>query len=471
MSNYIIIVFDVTESIKAEEALIDSEERFREIYENTNDIIFTMDLQGNFTSINPIAEKILGKKLEELKELNISNVLTPKSTETGFENIRKKITGEATNTLYEVDYVNNDGSLTSLEINSKIRYKDGKPFEIFGIARNISERKEDKKALKKSEEKYKIIFENAPLGIMTADVKGNIIEINPTLLQMLGSSSVEETKKINVMEFKPLVDAGSVKAFKQCIETGNPIITETIYTSIWGKTLNARLYTKPLKNTKGEVTSFQVIIEDVTEEKQSENQLKSALVEKEILLREVHHRVKNNMQIIISLINMQMQDIEDHVMIKKYKDLQQRVMAMSIIHEDLYMSEDLSKINFRKYLKKLSNNLLHSYSQESGIEMKFNLADIFLSIDTAIPLGLIVNELLSNSLKHAFPDEWVKKNKNKKYLLKVSDNGIGMPEDYKSQKENSLGLMLVDILVKQLKGSLSTNKKSGLKYEIEIVKE
>lgn len=286
------------------------------------------------------------------------------------------------------------------------------------------------------------------------------------------------------MEFGPLVDAGFVNAFRQCIKTGKAIVSEGEYTSKWDKNFFARVYTKPLKDSSDTVNGFQVIVEDITEGKLAENKIMAALSEKEVLLRELHHRVKNNMQIIVSLINIQMQDSDDPVILRKFKELQQRVRTMSIIHEDLYISEDLSKINFGNYLQKLANNLLQIYHNNFDINLKFDIADVHLSIDTAIPCGLIVNELLSNSFKHAFPDNWISKNGNKnpqilvefkcvdkKCSLSVSDNGIGMPGLEEAQEKNTLGLVLVEVLVNQLKGTLKMNSEKGTRYEIEIERE
>ncbi|HNW98483.1 MAG TPA: PAS domain S-box protein [Bacteroidales bacterium] len=475
-------MLNISELVKTIDALNKSEERFREIYENTNDLIYTMDFQGTFTSANPSAKKLLGyEDDDEVQTLNMTEYLSPESSKIAFEDIHKKLIGEELNTVYEVDFLNTEGSYIPLEVNTMIRYKDGKPSDIFGIARDLTERKNALKALMKSEEKYRLIFENAPLGIMTADTDGNIIEINSTLLKLLGSRSIEETKSINVLTFQPLVDSGSAKAFKYCMETGDPVITDVTYTSKWGKTIEAKIYTKPIKDKNENITGFQVIAEDISEEKQAARQILDTLAEKEILLREIHHRVKNNMQIIISLINMQMQEINDEATIKKIGDLQQRVRTMSIIHEDLYTSEDLSKINFGNYLKKLSDSLHHTYSNELDVNLKLKLYDIFLGIDTAIPLGLIANELLNNSFKHAFPENLSSNKKNKireiyielkssnnKNILIIGDNGIGIPNDNIAEYENTLGLMLVDILINQLKGKLKITKRNGTRFEISL---
>ena len=156
-AKYLGAIIDITQLQKALKDLNTSENRFKDIYENINDIIYTMDFNGNFTSVNPMAEKILGHKFDEITKINMSSYISPETAKVAFDNIAKKLRGEATNTLYEVDFVNKDGSCTSLEINSMISYRDEKPFEIFGIARNITERKKTEDELNKTREKYRIL--------------------------------------------------------------------------------------------------------------------------------------------------------------------------------------------------------------------------------------------------------------------------------------------------------------------------
>jgi PAS domain S-box-containing protein len=471
------IARNITERRKTEEELNKTREKYKELSESTNDLIYTVNLEQKFSSMHPKCEKMIGYKVEEILGKKVTDFITPESLKASDENLRKKLKGEAANTIYEVDFKKKNGSVISLEVNSMFRYKDGKPYEILGVARDITERRRVNEALKKSEEKYKTIFENAPLGIMTANNNGDILEINSTLLQLLGSESLEETKKINMLNYQPLIDAGFVDAFNRCISTGNSTVTETVYNSKWGKSFDARTYTKPIKDSTGSVMGFQVIVEDITEEKLAEKHLKTAITEKEALLRELHHRVKNNMQIIISLINMQMHESNDDEMIGKLRDIQQRVWSMAIIHEDLYMAKNLSKINFGNYLKKLANNVANAYSENSSINLKFNVSDVFLDLDNAIPCGLIVNELLSNSFKHAFPENLKGKDNEvfielkavgNKFLLTLGDNGIGMKEHDKNTERNTLGLVLVEILVNQLKGSIKLYNKKGTRYEIEL---
>lgn len=476
------IARDVTLRKQAEEELNKTREKYMELFNSSNDIVYTMDFDGNFTSVNKTAEILLGLRFSDLADVNMRSYLTPESARRALADVVKKLRGQNENTVYEVDFIKKDGGIVTFEINSQVRYKNGEPFEVFGIARDVTERKKAIEALRNSEEKYRMIFENAPLGIMTADIRGNILEINPVLLQMLGSKSVQETKNINVLSFPPMVLAGLVEKFVKCIETGEPVISEHTYTSRWGKTLETRIYTKPIINPKGKIIGFQTIVEDITEQKENERQIRDALSEKEVLIREIHHRVKNNMQIIISLINMQMQDSTDVLMIKKFRELQQRVRSMSIIHEDLYMSDDLSRINFTSYLERLTNHLLQAYPNRSNLKLNIKVTDVLLGIDTAIPCGLIINELLSNAFKYAYPEDKYPAGKsceiniefasrNNHYQLIVSDNGIGLPPNVEDIKSKSLGLVLVEILVSQLKGTMKINNKKGVRFEIEIEKE
>jgi two-component sensor histidine kinase len=204
-------------------------------------------------------------------------------------------------------------------------------------------------------------------------------------------------------------------------------------------------------------------------------QLKDSLKEKEILLREIHHRVKNNMQVISGLLTLQEEFSKDEKFIEMIKESQNRIDSMALIHEKLYRSENLSKIDFKEYVEDLVKGLFDSYGiTESKIGLKVYGENIYMGIDVAIPCGLIINELVSNSLKHAFPEG--KKGQIEIILnsigedmieLLVRDNGVGIPEGIDFRKTDSLGLHIVNILVEhQLHGEITMNKDKGTEFMI-----
>jgi len=206
-------------------------------------------------------------------------------------------------------------------------------------------------------------------------------------------------------------------------------------------------------------------------------QLQQAIDEKVILLKEIHHRVKNNLQIISSLFILQSGGTKDEQVLKVLKESQSRIESMALIHEKLYQSESLAKINFNEYLQDLTTDIFHSYDISHGqIELHVDIGEIELDIDTAIPCGLIINELISNVIKYAFPDKPGVLNINfhlnteKEYELLVQDNGVGIPEDLQIETANSLGLRLVRILVNQLKGKLQVKRDQGTQFIIQIPK-
>lgn len=200
--------------------------------------------------------------------------------------------------------------------------------------------------------------------------------------------------------------------------------------------------------------------------------LLSSLEEKEILLKEIHHRVKNNLQIIYSLLGLQTKYVKDDIYLEMLRESQQRIKSMAIIHEKLYQSNDLSKIDFYDYINDLTGYLYETYRHNNNLKIEINVEKIFLDIDTAIPCGLIINELFSNTLKHAFPDnrEGLIKvifiTENDYYLLCISDNGIGFSSDFNIRKSDSLGLKLVNSLVKQIRGNLEVISNNGLEFKI-----
>jgi two-component sensor histidine kinase len=207
--------------------------------------------------------------------------------------------------------------------------------------------------------------------------------------------------------------------------------------------------------------------------KHAEDQIIASLKEKEVLLKEIHHRVKNNMQIISSLLKIQETKLKDQSIIKAFQESQNRIRSMAMIHEKLYKSEDLARIDIGKYIKSLATDLFWTYNiSPDTITLKIRVKNVFLDINLAIPCGLIINELVSNSLKYAFPDgrkgEIVIdfKYKNKKYYLTVSDNGVGFPKKVDFENMESLGLQLVNLLSKRIGGDIKLNFIGGTSVQV-----
>jgi len=212
---------------------------------------------------------------------------------------------------------------------------------------------------------------------------------------------------------------------------------------------------------------------DITERKNANDKLKDALKEKEMLLKEVYHRVKNNLQVVSSLINLQARNVNNQVAADQLKQSADRIKAMALLHEKLYQSKELSKIDFNVYIRSLVDYLLFGYGAPPGkIHINFHIENVFLDVDTAISCGLIVNELISNAIKHAFPGERegvigisFSKEQNE-FVLMISDNGIGLPAELDFKKCPSLGLQLVNTLTNQLMGNLSLDQAEGAAFSL-----
>jgi two-component sensor histidine kinase len=213
-----------------------------------------------------------------------------------------------------------------------------------------------------------------------------------------------------------------------------------------------------------------------TERIKAEKIIKENLIEKETLLQEIHHRVKNNMTVISSLLKLQMTNVADKKAKEALQDSQNRVQTMSMIHETLYQSDNLSAIDLKSYLTELGRNIFQNYLISSETQFKVEAENILISVKQASPIGLIVNELIANCLKYAFPDDRIGeillelKSKNGKGVeLAVSDNGVGIPESFDLKSTDSLGLKLVKILVEnQLDGSIDMENKNGTKFTIKF---
>lgn len=213
----------------------------------------------------------------------------------------------------------------------------------------------------------------------------------------------------------------------------------------------------------------------------AEEKVRASLKEKEVLLHEVYHRVKNNMQIISSLLSLQARYIKDKHTAELFFDCRNRIISMALVHEMLYQADNLAKINSKHYIKNLLDAIMNSYREYAGyININISLDEVSLHPDSAIPLGLIINELVINSIKHAFLPDRINKERRKEIkiefrsigqamtALNVKDNGVGLPESIDIDKSESIGLKLVNLLVKQMGGKIQILKKDGTEFRIEF---
>ena len=344
--------------------------------------------------------------------------------------------------------------------------------EILG---NVLGRKRVEQALRVSEERYARAISAGKVGVWEWNIQTNEVYIDSNLKAMLGYQDDEVANQfINWLQFVHSEDVGLVKAqINAYLEELIPkyeVEHRMLHKN--GDVLGFLTRATVIRDETGIPTFMAGSSTDITARKKVENKLKASLKEKEVLLKEIHHRVKNNLQVISSLLRLQSGYIKDKRALEIFRDSQIRVRAMALIHENLYQTNDLAKIEFSEYIRKLMHNLVRFY-QHSNININNNIEKIFLKIDTAIPCALIINELVSNSIKHAFKNnemgeiyvEFLTLQKGK-YSLSVSDNGVGVPANIDALKKQSLGLQLVWNLVEQLEGTIVYNSKFGTSFRI-----
>jgi len=258
-------------------------------------------------------------------------------------------------------------------------------------------------------------------------------------------------------------DVGQDTEDIEALRSNKPVITEVRTFTKGGHLRWVRVYAHPLWDVeRDQLTGIYGAVQDITQRKNAEEAILNSLKEKELLLKEVHHRVKNNMQVIVSILNLQSTYTQDAATLDLLQASQNRVRAMAMVHEKLYQSENLAQIDFRDYAHHLISTLFHSYSPHtSDVDLKIEIGDIVLGIDAAIPCGLIINELVSNALKHAFPDNRpgtilvaVNESASQRIELIVEDDGVGFAAGIDFRKTDSLGMQLVLSLVKQLAGEI-----------------
>ncbi len=323
--------------------------------------------------------------------------------------------------------------------------------------------------------KLSIVASETGNAVLIFDKNFNLEYVNESFQKMTGYTKGEiiglKGNKLQQISFNESIN----EIIQDCLEEKKSVMYESRTTRKDGTVLWTSSTVTPVYSNAGELQNIVVIDADITLRKNMEQQIRESLEEKNILLKEIHHRVKNNLQIIVSLFNLQSAFIHDKESNKVIREGQDRIRSMALIHDRFYQSDGTSRIDFDDYIKRLCDTIFQSQrADKNKISLVIDADKISLDIDTAVPCGLIINELVSNAIKHAFPDRngvikvTFKMNESDKHVLIISDNGIGLPDNIDFSNSESLGIQLVNVLTDQIDGKLYIDHNNGFELRIEF---
>jgi PAS domain S-box-containing protein len=463
---------DITERKVWEERLAESEERFRSLFENATVGLYRTTPDGRILMANPALLRMLG--FMSFEELSVRDL-----QQEGFEpryrrqHFVKKIEEEGEIRGLEAAWKRLDGSTIFVRESARgIRDQEGRILYYEGTVEDITEKKRAEQVREESERRFRTIFETAQEIIFLKNKELRYTLVNPAMERLFGLPA----NRIVGMSDEDLFDGETADyntRLDRRVLAGESVTDEAVKT-VNGKPQSFHVTKVPVRNETGTIVGLCGIARDTTERKRMEEALHQSIREKELLLKETHHRVKNNMQIISSILNLQAKSIKDPVALEGLKMCQSRIRSMSLIHEKLYRSRDISRIDFGEYVRSLAAALLHSCQIDPDrVKLRFETDEVLLDMNTAIPCGLIVNELVLNALKHAFPHRKagevhivLTREENGDCGLAISDTGVGFPKGLDFRKTDSLGLQLVNLLVEQIDGTIRMRRAGGTKFEI-----
>ena len=464
---------EIEERKRVEAQLAQAQLYASRIIESSLDMIVATDNEHLINEFNSAAERTFGYSKAELVGKHIELLFSDPAER---ENVLDVIARDG---FFANEIVNRrkDGSLfISFLSASEIKDEDGRVIGAMGVSRDITSIKKAEEELRLSEERHRALYDQAYIGIARIAKIGRFIMVNQRLCNMLGYSPEELYRKT----FYQLLEESEVA---DCLLDWDNLLSgrlenfsrEQTYLHKDGHMIKANVTVTLVRDASNNPNYFVGVFEDITQRKEYEQRLKESLKEKEVLLKEVHHRVKNNMQVISSILNLQSGYITDPATLTMLRESQDRIKSMSFIHESLYQSKNLAAVNFSQYLRNITRNLFHSYLRpQGGLDIVYDLEDVELGLDNAIPCGLIINELVSNAFKYAFQGRdrgqisVGLQRVDESLRLTIADDGVGLPPGFDIETTETLGLQLVTTLVSQLRGDLTIDGSNGCRFVIEF---
>jgi len=469
------IVMDITERKLAEEKLQESELRFRTMANAIPQLSWIARADGFIFWYNQRWYDYTGTTPEQMEGWGWQSIHDPNELPRVLKCWQSSI---AAGEPFEMTFPlrGSDGLFRSF-LTRVIPLKDdaGRVQQWFGTNTDISELKRVERELRASEALYRAIGESIDYGVWVCAPDGRNTYASESFLKMVGITQ-EQCSNFgwgNVLH--PDDAERTIAAWQECIRAEGKWDMEHRFRGSDGQWHHVLARGVPVRNEQGEVTSWAGINLDINQLKQAEEQVKASLAEKEVLLREIHHRVKNNLQVIASLVSLQAEGLDDDRMREELSDVCDRVHSIALVHEKLYQTGELAQLNFANYATSFLESLWESHDVlVEKIQLKIAITPISLPIETAVPCGLILNELAGNALKHAFPKGsggevmvGLKYNPaNGTACLRVRDNGIGLPVGLDWRHSSSLGLRLVQILAGQLRGTVETGAGPGAEFQV-----
>jgi PAS domain S-box-containing protein len=451
--------------------LVDDTVPFRRLVEAVNGLaIFTLDKNGNVTSWSSGAEIVKGYAADEIIGQHFSVFCTEEDRRLGkpanFLD-RARTTGRVS---WDGWSVRKDGSRfwANIVIDA-IGDKDGEFIGFAKVTRDISVRH-------RSEERFRQVVESAPNAIVLINPSGTIEMVNTQAERVFGYDRAALLGRPVEMLIPPRLrhhHPGLRTAFFTAPQSRSMGAGRDLYAlKKDGSEFPVEIGLNPVETDEGTMVLSAIV--DISDRKQKEERILAALKEKDLMLGEIHHRVKNNLQVVCSLLDLQSSSIEDKVALNLLTESQNRVRSMALIHQMLYESKDFVRVDFGSFLDNLVPSLVTAYGTDPElISLAINAVEVRLPINTAIPCGLVVNELISNALKHAFPANRPGEIKidlasepDGNVVLSVSDDGIGMPEDCDLGATTTLGLQLVTLFADQLGADMTIHRRNPTRFEL-----